>query len=271
MAAIALFISSMALKRKRSVITLEKKLQVVGELEKGKSQRCVSDLHSIPKSTVADNIWKDREKIRKHVSASDCPSFAKKRHIVREAHFNKLDQACYLLFMQQRTKGAPVSGPLLKEKALQLFPEVHPDSSPDLFKASAGWLQKFCCRHGIRGISLQGESLSADTSCIDTLRTELLKKMEDEGYTLNQVFNADETGLWWRLMPSKTLVHCGQKTKKSKDRVTLLGCANASGTCKLPLAFIHKPAKPRCFKHMNMDALPVNSFSQKSLDGFQDN
>ena len=29
------------------------------------------------------------------VSACDCPSFAKKRHIVREANFEKLDQACY--------------------------------------------------------------------------------------------------------------------------------------------------------------------------------
>ena len=66
-------------------------------------------------------------------------------------------------------------------------------------------------------------------------------------------------------MPSKSLVHCGEKQaknfKKSKDRVTLLGCANASGTCKLPLAFIHKSAHPCCFKHMDMNTLPVHYFS----------
>lgn len=45
--------ASKQLKRKRSVITLEKKLQVIGELKKGKSQRCVADLYSIPESTVA--------------------------------------------------------------------------------------------------------------------------------------------------------------------------------------------------------------------------
>ena len=47
-------------------------------------------------------------------------------------------------------------------------------------------------------------------------------------------------------MPSKSLVHCGEKRvknfKKSKDRVTLLGCANASGTCKLSLVFINNQA-----------------------------
>ncbi len=41
-------------------------------------------------------------------------------------------------------------------------------------------------------------------------------------------------------MPSKSLVHSSEKRaanlKKAKERVTLLGCANATGTCKLPLA-----------------------------------
>ena len=69
--------------------------------------------------------------------------------------------------------------------------------------------------------------------------------------------------------------------KTCKDRVTLMACLNATGTCKLPLlvigklhglrincnelqflqnmitVFVGKSAKPRCFKNMNMDALPV--------------
>ena len=36
---------------------------------------------------------KDREK---HVTASDCPSLAKKRCIVRDVNFEKLDQACHV-------------------------------------------------------------------------------------------------------------------------------------------------------------------------------
>ena len=67
-------------------------------------------------------------------------------------------------------------------------------------------------------------------------------------------------------MPSKSLVcreRRAKKFKKTKERVTLLGCANASGTCRLPLAFINKSAKPRCFKNMNMNKLPVHYFSQQ--------
>ena len=42
--------------RKRRVLILEKKLEVIQELKNGKSQRFVATLYSIPKSTVAD-IW----------------------------------------------------------------------------------------------------------------------------------------------------------------------------------------------------------------------
>ena len=55
--------------------------------------------------------------------------------------------------------------------------------------------------------------------------------------------------------------------KKSKDRVTLLACANATGTCKIPLTFIHTSARPRCLKNMNMDMLPVH-YSEKSLNEY---
>ncbi len=44
----------------------------------------------------------------------------------------------------------------------------------------------------------------------------------------------------------------------------MLGCANAAGICRLPLAFIHKSKKPRCFKKMDMTKLPVHYFSQKA-------
>ena len=103
-------------------------------------------------------------------------------------------------------------------------------------------------------------------TAVEPFRSTLKDLMEKEGYSKDQVFNADETGLWWRLMPSMSLVACGEQQaknfKQSKDRVTLLACANASGTCKLPLTFIHKYKKPRCFNHMDMSTLPVYYYKQ---------
>ena len=68
--------------------------------------------------------------------------------------------------------------------------------------------------------------------------------MEKEGYSKDQAFNSDETGLCWKLMPLVSFVACGEKQAKNfkqpKDRVTLLARANASRTCKLHLAFVYK-------------------------------
>ena len=81
--------------------------------------------------------------------------------------------------------------------------------------------------------------------------------MKGKSLTLNQVFNCDETGLCWKLMPDKTLVSSREKEakgfKKPKDRVTLMACTNATGFIKFPLVFIHKLKNPRCFKHIRQE------------------
>lgn len=69
-------------------------------------------------------------------------------------------------------------------------------------------------------------------------------------------------------MPNKTLVSSREKEakgfKKPKDTVTLMACANATGSIKFPLVFIHKSKKPRCFKHIDMNDLPVDYYAQKN-------
>lgn len=52
-------------------------------------------------------------------------------------------------------------------------------------------------------------------------------------YRPSNIFNADETGLFFRLLPDKTLefkaVDC-HGGKNNKERVTVTVCANMSGT-----------------------------------------
>ena len=52
------------------MVTLEKKLEIIDELAKGKSQRYISNLYDVPKSTI-DDIWRDKEKIEHPVSLTD--------------------------------------------------------------------------------------------------------------------------------------------------------------------------------------------------------
>ena len=52
--------------------------------------------------------------------------------------------------------------------------------------------------------------------------------------------------------------------KKQKDRITLMACANATGTHKSPLLFVGKAANPRCFQNINKNTLPVTYYNQKN-------
>ena len=166
----------------------------------------------------------------------------KKRKIMRMAADDKLDEALYLWFVQKRSQGMPISGPVLCEKATQLNSKIHGDSAPD-FKASKGWLWRFCNRHGMRQLSIQGEKLSSDMTAPDPFKKELQTLMENEGLTLENLYNCDETGLCYRMLPTKTIASRSEKQapgmKKQKDRITLMACANATGTHKFPLMHVH--------------------------------
>ena len=59
------------------------------------------------------------------------------------------------------------------------------------------------------------------------------------------VFNADKTELNWKVQPWHLAQSELEKNfKVAKDHVTVLVCANTTGKCKTPFAFVHKYTKP---------------------------
>ena len=79
-----------------------------------------------------------------------------------------------------------------------------------------------------------------------------------EGFEPKDIFNLDETALFYRLLPNKTL--CNQAkasgTKTLKDRVSVVFCASFTGE-KLTPWVIGKAAKPRCFKGLDLNKIGV--------------
>jgi len=61
-----------------------------------------------------------------------------------------------------------------------------------------------------------------------------------EGYNECDIFNCDETALFWKMEPRTTLARASVSGKKLlKDRVSILATCNATGEEKLPLLFIN--------------------------------
>ncbi|GBM16702.1 hypothetical protein AVEN_217970-1 [Araneus ventricosus] len=87
---------------------------------------------------------------------------------------------------------------------------------------------------------------------------------EAEKLSPEQIYNADETGLFWRyVLPA--VANASEKdptgVKDSKERIIILGCRNASRRHKTKLFIIGKLAKPRAFK--NEKVFPVIYWSDK--------
>jgi hypothetical protein len=122
------------------------------------------------------------------------------------------------------------------------------------FKASWQWLSRFRVRRGLQKMLLHGEGAEVNKSDLV-----LLVALDDlyaiiAQYDPENVYNMDETGLFFCLLPRYNLlmpdedISTTRRKKKSKDQVSLIVCANAVGTHKIPCALIGKPEAPACIK-----------------------
>jgi hypothetical protein len=256
---------SAAKKRKRVCLSIDDKLKVLEEIEKGASYGVLEMKYGIGRSTVKDIKAKSNElkQYKERVHDEGLSTTTKKLKVGED---EQLDQAVYLWFKQQREKGVPVNGPMLRAKAAQLHDMLKPDRQGQ-FVASSGWQFRFTKRHSIRQLAETGESASSNTRAAESFIPVLKDVIHKEGYSKDQLFNADETGLYFRMLPKKSLACHFEKSvagrKKAMDRVTLNLCANASGSIKLAVQLIAKSAKPRCLRNIDMTKLPVRYCNQR--------
>ena len=108
-----------------------------------------------------------------------------------------------------------------------------------------------------------GEANSAPLEDLHQQCIELQELLAE--WDLDNVYNCDETALYWKLEPSKTLArHAIPETQKLKDRVTIMLACNATGTSKLMPIFIHKYKNPRCMDNIKHSDLPVHYYWNSS-------
>ncbi|XP_066259457.1 jerky protein homolog-like [Euwallacea similis] len=91
----------------------------------------------------------------------------------------------------------------------------------------------------------------------------------EKPFQASRVYNADETGLFWKSLQSKTFAMDTERFapghKSSKERLTLMPCSNASGTHKLKLLYIGKSKNPRSFRGTEARTLPATYQNQSSF------
>ncbi|GFW22610.1 tigger transposable element-derived protein 1 [Trichonephila clavipes] len=210
-------------------------LRVSDRLGKGEGSTAIGKHFNLGEPTVRA-IKKNEAAIRKSVISGTKLS-TKFASYTRDVLLERTERAIAIWIEEQVQRRIPVSGYLIQEKALN----------------------ETCA--------------TADEGAAKIFPEELAKIIEDGDYSADQVFNADETGLYWKKLPNRTYIAKDEKTasghKASKDRVTLLLCSNASGDRMLKPLLINKSLRPRALKEWfnNCFVPEVEAYmKEKSLD-----
>jgi len=146
-----------------------------------------------------------------------------------------------------------IISPLLKEKALYFSKELKIDNFTD----SDGWLDCLKKRQNINYKAIPGEPASVSIELTSNWKAVLPSLLK--GYDMNDIFNPDETRIFFKALPNKTLVFKGNNckgTKVSKERLTVLLCSSVLGEKPPPLV-IGKSKRPRCFLKLKLKNLPT--------------
>ena len=240
---------------KRKTTTLQTKYEAILEVEKGqKTKSLIAKEIGVPPNTLSTWLSK-AESLKK---AYETQEFGPKMKRMKKADFQDVDDALDAWMREARARDIPISGPILQAKAQEFAQEFgHPE-----FQCSNGWLSRFKARKGIGFRAIKGEAKSVKPEAVDAWKKTLLPKLLEE-FAPEDIYNADETGLFYQLQPDKSLVYKdedGRGGKRSKLRVTVLTVANMDGSDKLKPVLINKCRRPHAFsqKRVNVDRLPVD-------------
>lgn len=173
-----------------------------------------------------------------------------KRH--KPAKYPDMEKVLYEWFLQYQDR-VNMTGELILEKAKETMKILYPQQDQE-HTFSQGWLEKFKLRHGIKSFRRFGESGSVDVQDMEKKLESIREKINQ--FPMKDVFNMDETGLFYRLQADHSLATKQlEGRKQDKERLTVVICCNEDGSEKIPLWIIGKYAKPRCFKNVNMGSL----------------
>lgn len=243
------------------MLSLKRKIDLIEAIENGQKQKNAASDFGISANT-ASGIMKLKDRYKEEFYSGEVGTQQKR---ARRAQHDDVEADLLKWFCSMRGNNVPVSGPILKAKATAIANDLGKDD----WECNDGWLSRFKKRHNIVFKNVCGESQSVDVGLLDQWRSDVLVKAMEK-YRPCDIFNADETGLFWRLLPDKTMDFKGQAchgTKTAKDRITVLCCANMDGSCKWPLFVIGKFKTPRCFKGLRKLPVRYDSNSKAWMTG----
>ena len=241
--------------------TLSKKLELIDKIKIARNENS-----GVTTNEIANHLKISPSFLRKLVRDEKTLKLKSTEHIgntsFKRYKYGKnpeIEKALLHWFSTMNARAVRMSGPILCEKAREFGVKLgYPD-----FKPTDGWLTRWKKRNDIVYKRAHGERSSADQESAKVWQN---AKLEDilARYDPDDIYNADETGLFYRATPDGSLTYRHETIsgwKKAMDRVTVLCCTNMTGTDKKKLVVIGKARKPKCFGSVSVEKLPVTYYA----------
>ena len=201
------------------------------ELDAGAKRPFLEQKHGISHGTLA-GFLKNRAMIETSIaSASNLDSESTKL-----SRYPEIDTALLEWFrcLKSTAPNESVTGPFLLEKSICIAEKLKVRNVPGYLEPvflDLNWIDRWKKRHNITSSQISGESQSADHAGADIWISTQLKLIREE-FEDKDIFNADETWLFWKMTPDKTLSFRGglcKGGKRFKERLTVFVAASALG------------------------------------------
>ncbi|XP_068251128.1 tigger transposable element-derived protein 1-like [Palaemon carinicauda] len=247
-------------------VTLKKKLEVLDRYDRGEKTSAIVHTTGLNESTLR-TIRANADRIRAS-SAADTSASSSQCSRARSMEMERMEKLLAQWIQHQNKDNVPITKAIIQAKALSIYKDLLVENAKDTtktFNASSGWFSRFKKRYGgFHNLKMTGE---ADVEAAKIYAGTLKTIIEEGGYTSEQIFNIDETGLFWKKLPNRTCISVEEMTapgfKASKDRLTLLFGANAEGDYKLKPALVYHTENPRALKGYVKSFLPCYWYSNK--------
>lgn len=138
-------------KRKRVVLSIQQKQEVLDRLAEGEKPAVIADEFGISRQQVSD-IKKNESRILKYCTATEHTA-TMKRKTLKASSAPMVEKDLLQWFTAETEAHNMVTNDMLFEKAIELFAQLPAEQSEAPFKASSAWMRNFKRRHGIRRVS----------------------------------------------------------------------------------------------------------------------
>jgi hypothetical protein len=123
---------------------------------------------------------------------------------VRQTEHPEVSEMMDLWVSKAMSDGILLTGEVLRQK-WNAFTDLVGIPEDERLKLSNGWLSRFKERNGLKEMRRHGEAGSAHADSVEKERKRIQELIEEHGYKLRDIFNMDETGLFYGYTPISLL------------------------------------------------------------------